>query len=162
MPELDLDPALAPTMASDPTRDLHGGASARLAHVYRARGRRLAPRSRRRGRALAAGALAAAATAGAVILGLARTPGVATCTDGPELPAPVWSAPRAAAIEQAVGSAAWAALGPALSRFAGGGIAGHAEACSGPRASRPADLRARQRACLARARAELDGFLDEL
>src|SRR5205814_8163128 len=100
---------------------------------------------RRRGLGLAGGALAAVAAAGAAVLALARAPGPAPCTDGAERLAPVWSPQRAAAIQEAVGPAAWTALGPALARFADGWIAGHAGACGAPRAAaQPAELRERR------------------
>ena len=122
------------------------------------------PRVRRRRLALAAGGAAVVLAAGAVLFAATRPAGSAPCTDGPERLAPVWSAQRAAGLAEAVGPAAWSALGPALSAYAGAWLAGHAEACGAARAagSSAGDLLHRRRACLARSRAELDGFLAEL
>jgi hypothetical protein len=121
----------------------------RVAEVRRAR------RARRCRCAAVVGALAVtlvAATAAGVAHGRAAGPGPRA--GGAARLAPVWSAERSAALEAAMGPAAWAELGPAIARFAGDWIAGHAAAGGG-------DL-GRPMACLARARAELDGFIDEL
>jgi len=118
------------------------------------------PRVRRRRIALAAGGAAVVLAAGAVLLAVTRPAGSAPCDDGPERLAPVWSPQRAAALAETVGAAAWASLGTALSAYADAWVAGHAEACGAARsAGAPSD---RRMACLARSRAELDGFLAEL